>query len=156
MHIAPNTVVTLNFTLTDDEGNILDQSQDNAFTYVHGHGRILPALEQGLLGKQAGDSVEIVLPPTAGFGERIPELTELAPKHLFRGAPVKAGMEFLARGKDGKSLPLRVVRVEGDEIHVDANHPLAGMTLFFSVDILDVRDATEAEQLAGKPATGHS
>lgn len=142
MQISAGTVVNLRFTLTDDEGNILDQSIDGSFSYLHGARRILPGLEAALTGKESGDNVEVVLPPEAAFGRRDPNLTEIAPRHLFKGAPVKAGMEFRAVGKDGRAVPLKVVRVEGDDIHVDANHPLAGLTLYFNVDVTGVRAAT--------------
>lgn len=145
MQIAAGTVVTLHFTLTDDEGNILDQSIDGSFHYLHGARRILPALEHALTGKEAGDNVEVVVPPEAAFGFRDENLTEIAPRRLFKGGEVKPGMEFRARGKDGTVVPLKVVRVEGDDIHVDANHPLAGLTLYFNVDVLGVRPATAEE-----------
>lgn len=142
MQVSAGTVVNLRFTLTDDEGNILDQSIDGSFSYLHGARRILPALETALAGKEAGDNVEVVLPPEAGFGHRDPNLTEIAPRRLFKGGLVKPGMEFRAQGKDGRMVPLKVVRVEGDDIHVDANHPLAGITLYFNVDVVGVRAAT--------------
>ncbi len=145
MEVALNTVVTLNFRLTDVDGNILDQSQDGTFQYLHGHGRILPGLERALEGKRAGDNVDVELPPNQGFGERDENLTEIAPRKIFKDLDVKPGMKFQARDKSGRFVPLHVVRVDGDDIHVDANHPLAGMTLYFSIDVLDVREPTEAE-----------
>lgn len=147
MLIGPQTVVTLNFTLTDEEGNILDQSIDGTFTYLHGAHRIIPGLEAALTGREAGENVDLVVQPADAFGDRIPDFTEIAPRRLFKGLAVKVGMQFQARGKDGKVAMLRVVRIDGDDIHVDANHPLAGVTLYFNVDILTVRAAT-AEELA--------
>jgi FKBP-type peptidyl-prolyl cis-trans isomerase SlyD len=152
MEIAAQTVVNLSFILTDEEGNIFDQSIDGSFVYVHGHGRILPGLERALVGKKAGDSVEVTLSPSEAFGERHPDLTEIAHRSLFKGLAVKPGMEFQARDKQGRTVPLRVVRVDGDDIHVDANHPLAGITLYFSLDVLKVRAATDEESRTGMPA----
>jgi FKBP-type peptidyl-prolyl cis-trans isomerase SlyD len=142
MEITNNRVVTLNFTLTDDEGTILDQSQDDTFTFVQGRGQILPALEMALAGKAPGDHVEVTLPPEAGFGEIVPDFTEVAPRKLFKDIKLKPGMTFQLRGKDGKMLPIRIVRIDGDDVHIDANHPLAGLTLYFALDVVDVRDST--------------
>lgn len=152
MQIAAATIVTLNFTLTDEEGNVLDQSIDGSFTYLHGAGRIIRGLEAALAGRRAGDNVDVVVPPAEAFGERIADLTEIAPRRLFKGLAVKPGMQFQARDKSGKMVLLTVVRVAGDDIHVDANHPLAGQTLYFNVDILAVRAATPAELGARRPA----
>lgn len=146
MEISFQSVVTLTFILTDVEGNVLDQSVDSTFTYIHGMGRILPGLEKALEGKQAGDNVEVELPPHEAFGERIPDFTEIAPRRLFKGTHLEPGMTFQARDKQNRMMPLRIVRIEGDDVHVDANHPMAGLTLYFNVDIVDVREATAEER----------
>lgn len=151
MEIAPDTVVNLRFTMTDDEGNILDQSIDGSFYYVHGAGKLMPVLEQALAGKAAGDTVELTVPPIAAFGERDENLTEIAPLRLFKGALLKPGMTFQARDQQGRVMPLKIVRIEGEDVHVDANHPLAGLTLYFTLDVIAVRAATQDELRAGRP-----
>jgi FKBP-type peptidyl-prolyl cis-trans isomerase SlyD len=148
LQITAGRVVVMFFTLTDEDGNILDQSLDGSFSYLHGAQRILPALERALEGKEEGDNLNLEFPPADGFGEYVPDLTEIAPRALFKGADVQPGMEFKAKDRNGRILPLKIVRVEGDDIHVDANHPNAGKTLFFDVQILIVRHATP-EELAG-------
>jgi FKBP-type peptidyl-prolyl cis-trans isomerase SlyD len=144
--IVPNTFVSLECTLRDEEGELLDPHDDGAFDYVHGYGMLVPGLETALTGLQAGDRREILVPPTSGYGEHDPDLViEVERADLPRPDQVAEGDEVEAEFPDGATQTMRVVEVRPDSVVVDANHPLAGSTLRYFVHVLRVRRATEAE-----------
>ncbi len=146
MQISKNSVVTLNYTLKNDAGDILDQSQDGSFQYLHGAGGIIPGLENQLDGKSAGDNFTAHIEPADGYGERDESMIQVVPKDMFEsGHPVEEGMQFHAQSPEGDMLTVTIVKVEGDEITVDGNHPLAGMALNFDIEVADVRAASEEE-----------
>jgi FKBP-type peptidyl-prolyl cis-trans isomerase SlyD len=146
MQIAEGTVVAMDYALKDDEGTLIDQSQPGQpLVYLHGHRNIIPGLEAALVGKQAGDSAEVRVDPANGYGEPNPALEQVVPKDRFQGVEdLQAGMQFQANTDQGP-VSVRVVKVEGDEVTVDGNHPLAGKHLNFNVTIQEVRAATEEE-----------
>jgi len=146
MQIAEQKVVTLNYTLTDDEGKVLDQSQDGSFAYLHGANNIIPGLENALSGKAAGDNLDVSVSPEEGYGERNDALTQVVNREMFPADnPVEVGMQFHAASPDGRSVVVTVVGIEGDEVTIDGNHPLAGANLNFSVEVVGVREASEEE-----------
>lgn len=146
MQIAKHKVVTIDYTLTDDDGNVLDQSTDGHFAYLHGERNIIPGLEEALAGKAQGDRVSVSVPPEAGYGERDESKAAPVPRDMFPDdMEIEPGMQFQAQGPEGETLLVTVVKVGNDEVVVDGNHPLAGMTLNFDVEIMDVRDATSEE-----------
>jgi FKBP-type peptidyl-prolyl cis-trans isomerase SlyD len=146
MQIEASKVVTLNYTLTDEQGTIIDQSNDGNFAYLHGANNIIPGLENALTGKSAGDSLEVSVNPTEGYGERDPAKTQTVPRNLFpEDATIEIGMQFHAQGPNGETLVVTVVAVEGDTVTVDGNHPLAGMQLNFAVEVMAVREASAEE-----------
>ena len=145
MQIANQTVVTIDYTLTDEKGEVLDSSKgEEPLIYVHGSGSIIPGLENALAGKSVGDSMQLTIAPIDGYGERDEELVQAVPRERFPGALVEVGMRFHAQGSDGSQV-VTVVAVDDSHVTVDANHPLAGMTLAFDVTVLEVRDATADE-----------
>jgi FKBP-type peptidyl-prolyl cis-trans isomerase SlyD len=146
MQIADGTVVAMDYALKDDEGTLIDQSQPGQpLVYLHGHRNIIPGLEAALVGKQAGDSAEVRVDPADGYGEPNPALEQIVPKDRFQGVEdLQPGMQFQANTDQGP-VSVRVVKVEGDEVTVDGNHPLAGKHLNFNVTIQEVRAATEEE-----------
>ncbi len=146
MQISENSVVTMNYTLTDDKGNKLDESQDSSFAYLHGANNIIPGLEKELEGKQAGDSMTVTVAPAEGYGERNDAMVQQVSRDMFEmDDEIQAGMQFHAASPEGQMLIVTVTDVDGDDITIDGNHPLAGVTLTFAVNIVEVRDASEEE-----------
>ncbi|MGV6852732.1 MAG: FKBP-type peptidyl-prolyl cis-trans isomerase [bacterium] len=145
--IGDGLVVSMNYTLTDDEGVVIDSSEGaEPLSYLHGAGNIIPGLEKELTGKVQGDILSVKVEPAEGYGEIMPELIHKVDKAAFQGVDkVEPGMAFEAQGPDGSAQHIIVKAVEGDEVTIDANHPLAGVTLNFAVEIMAVRDATEEE-----------
>ncbi len=150
MEIADRCVASFHYTLTNDKGEVLDSSTGgDPMAYLHGQGNIIGGLEKALLGKKAGDKLKVSVAPGEGYGEHRPELVQQVPKAAFQGvAEIQPGMAFTAQSNQG---PMRVVvtAVEGDNVTVDGNHPLAGETLHFAVEIAEVRAASEEELAHG-------
>ena len=146
MQIADGTVVAMDYALKDDEGTLIDQSQpDQPLTYLHGHKNIIPGLESALIGKAAGDKVEVKVAPEDGYGEQNPALEQVVPRDRFQGVEsLEEGMQFQASTDQGP-ISVRVVKVEDENVTVDGNHPLAGKHLNFDVTVQEVRAATEEE-----------
>ncbi len=146
MQIAQNSVVAFHYTLTNDAGEVLDSSEGREpLTYLHGAGNIIPGLEKELEGRQAGDSLSAVVSPDEGYGEKQEQLVQEVPRDAFQGVEgIEPGMQFQAQTQGGP-LMVTVTKVEGDTVTVDGNHPLAGQTLNFAVEIASVREASEEE-----------
>ncbi len=146
MQLAANKVATIAYTLKDDQGTLIDQADKNQpFAFILGVGNIIPGLENALEGKSAGDQVSVTIEPAQAYGERDDNLKQTLSKEMFEGVDeVKPGMQFHAQTNQGMSV-VTVTEVEGEEVTIDGNHPLAGVTLNFDVDVLEVRDATEEE-----------
>jgi FKBP-type peptidyl-prolyl cis-trans isomerase SlyD len=147
--IQPNAFVSLDYTLHDDDGELLDESggeEGQPIDYVHGYGMLVPGLEAALSGLEMGDERDIVVSAEDGYGEHDEELVlEVERSEFPDPAKVQPGDEFLAESPDGDDVPMRVVEVKGDSVVVDANHPLAGLSLHYKVKVLVVRSATEEE-----------
>ena len=154
MTIAENKVVTLHYTLTDDEGTIIDKSDDGSFLYLHGASNIIPGLENALTGKTAGDELKVTVEPAEAYGERSDEARQDVPREMFPAdTEIEPGMQFHAEGPEGQMITVTVTDVSDDTVSVDGNHPLAGVTLNFDVKVVDVRDAS-AEELEHGHAHG--
>ncbi len=147
MQIAQDSVALIDYTLTNDEGDVIDSSAGGEpLAYLHGHHNIIPGLEKALVGKVVGDSLKVSIEPAEGYGELNESLIEVVPKHLFSGVDqIEVGMQFHAQTGQGMQV-ITVTAVEGDEVTVDGNHPLAGQTLHFDVTVKEVR-AASAEEL---------
>ncbi len=143
MNIAKDKVVSFNFYLKDEENNIIDKRAEPTH-YLHGYQHILPLIEQGLEGKASGDKVIIPIPPEQAYGMPEEKLIRTLPASQFPAAGnLEVGMKVYPNDK--QHLMMKIIKIEGDNITVDANHPLAGQTLNFEVSILNVRDATQEE-----------
>jgi FKBP-type peptidyl-prolyl cis-trans isomerase SlyD len=159
--IRPNTHVTLDYELRDDDGEVVDASQAEGgepIRYVHGYGMLVPGLEAALVGLQTGDERDVVVPAEAGYGEYDEGLVlEVERSELPDPKSVRIGDELVAESPDGEELALSVVEVHDDVVVVDANHPLAGMTLRYHVKVRDVRAATveEIERAAAELDDAH-
>lgn len=146
MQIAKNAVVRIDYTLTNDAGTVLDTSKGREpLAYVHGVGGLIPGLEEELDGKAAGDKLQVVIPPEKGYGERQDGLVQKVEREqLPTEADVQVGAQFQAHTNVGVQV-VTVTDVEGDQVTLDGNHPLAGETLHFDVNVVDVREATQEE-----------
>jgi FKBP-type peptidyl-prolyl cis-trans isomerase SlyD len=146
VQIENNKVVTLNYTLKDNDGNILDKSDDGTFVYLHGAMNIIPGLENALAGKASGDDLSVSVSPEEGYGVRDDSRVQQVPKNMFEnGSDIQVGMQFHAQGQNGEVLVVTVADVLEDEVVVDANHPLAGKELNFDVTVVEIRDASAEE-----------
>ncbi|AKJ95983.1 MULTISPECIES: peptidylprolyl isomerase [Thioalkalivibrio] len=154
MQVAQNAVVAIHYTLTNDAGEKIDSSEGREpLAYLHGQGQIVPGLEKELEGKAAGDKVQAKVSPEEGYGEKIDAMVQEIPMEAFQGVEsVEPGMQFQAQTENGP-LTVTVTKVEGDTATVDGNHPLAGETLNFDVEIVEVREAS-AEELEHGHAHG--
>ncbi|MFP5307280.1 MAG: peptidylprolyl isomerase [Gammaproteobacteria bacterium] len=146
MEIANQRVAYIHYTLTNDAGEVLDSSREaEPLAYLHGAGNIVPGLESALSGKKAGDRLNVKVAPTEGYGDRDEALVQDVPRRAFQGiSEIKPGMAFTAQSNRG-AMRVVVTRVVGDMVTVDGNHPLAGETLNFDVEVTEVRPATEEE-----------
>jgi FKBP-type peptidyl-prolyl cis-trans isomerase SlyD len=146
MQIAKDTVVSINYTLTDSEGAILDSSKGGKpLDYLHGSGNIIPGLEEALEGKRAGDTLKVSVPPEKGYGERNEALSHKVPRKMFEtNSEIKPGMRFHTEAEHGQHT-VTVTAVDTENVTVDANHPLAGKILNFEVNVVGVRAATREE-----------
>lgn len=146
MEIADKKVVSIHYTLKNESGQVLDESAaGEPLSYLHGNGNIIPGLEQALAGKSQGDKLNVSVDPEQAYGARSEALIQDLPKEVFEGVDeVQEGMRFQAHSEQGTRI-ITVTRVEEDKITVDANHPLAGETLNFEVEIDSVREATAEE-----------
>lgn len=152
MQIDQNTVVSIHYTLTNTEGNVMDSSVgQQPLAYLHGASNIIPGLENALTGKAVGDTLQVTVEPEQAYGEVRDEMIQSVGRANFSGVDeIEIGMQFMAQTPWGEQ-PVTVVGVEGDSITLDGNHPLAGQVLTFDVEIVEVRAATDAEIEAGTP-----
>lgn len=150
--IKANKVVSLSYTLRDDSGEIIDQSEDGSpLLYLHGARNIVPGLEEQLEGVGQGESIKAIVPPEKGYGPRIGESQEV-PRNLFPAdSEIAPGMQVVAHDDQGRQIPFFITGITDETVTVDPNHPLAGETLHFEVTVDSLRDASEAEIEHGHP-----
>ena len=135
MKISKNSVVTFHYTLNDPDGKLLDTSAGrDAFSYIQGQNMIVPGLERQMEGKAAGEKLMAVVPAAEGYGDLDPSLVHKVPADRFGDQKIEPGMQFQAGNEGGEM-----------GVALNGNHPLAGVTLHFNVDIKDVREATDEE-----------
>lgn len=148
MTIKENKVVLIHYTLKDSSGETLDSSEGNdPMAYIHGIGNLIVGLEEHLLGKSVGDKVKAVVAPEKAYGLRSEENVHVVPLASFQAdenEQLEEGMQVRVETNSGVSIA-DVTKIEGDEVTLDLNHPLAGETLYFDVEIVDIRDATKQE-----------
>ena len=145
--IAKNKVVSLSYCLKDSQGEELDRADGNKpMKYLHGGGAIVPGLENALDGLKVGDTKEVTVRPEEGYGEILSDLQMNVERKMFpANQKIAVGMQFMAELGDGRKHPFTVVKMKDDNINIDGNHPLAGQTLHFSVEVIEIRDATSEE-----------
>lgn len=147
MQIADNSVVSIDYTLRNDEGVVLDSSEGaQPLVYLHGAANIIPGLERALAGKSAGDSLKVSVEPEEAYGEYLAELVATLGRSMFEGVDdLQVGMQFHASAPDGGMQIVTIRDIDGDDVTVDGNHPLAGQRLHFQVKVINVRPASEEE-----------
>ena len=156
--ITANKVVSLAYTLRDDDGEVIDESEKGSpLLYLHGAQNIVPGLEEQLEGVAEGESIKATVSPEKGYGPRVGTAREVPRTFFPADAELTAGMQVLAHDDSGRQLPVFITGITEDTITVDPNHPLAGETLHFEVTVESLRDATEEEVAHGHPhgAGGH-
>jgi FKBP-type peptidyl-prolyl cis-trans isomerase SlyD len=148
MIITQDQVVSIHYTLKDEAGGVIDRSTEGEpLTYLHGHGNLIPGLERELTGKSTGDRLEVRIAPADGYGEYDRRLLQRVPRRSLKGiASVQVGMQLHAQTPQG-TRAVTVTQLSGDMVTLDGNHPLAGKTLHFQVEVAAVRAAT-AEELS--------
>jgi len=146
MQVAKHKVVTIDYTLTDDQGTVIDSSQDaEPLAYIQGVGSIIPGLESALEGKSTGENVKVSIPPEEGYGERQDALLQAVPRDRFDvEGEIEVGMRFQTMSEQGAQV-VTVAAVDDENVTIDANHPLAGETLNFDVTVVEVREASAEE-----------
>jgi len=147
MKIEKNKVVSINYTLTDNKGITLDTSAGREpLKFIHGIGHIIVGLEEALEGKIKGDKLNVAIAPEKGYGLKNEEMIQKIPRNQFDASqPIEPGMQFNAQAEEGRMIVVTVTKVEDDFITIDANHPLAGETLNFDVEIIEIREASPEE-----------
>lgn len=150
MEIAERCVASFNYTLTNDAGEVLDSSEGREpLAYLHGKGNIVPGLEKVMAGKKVGDKFKVDVAPEEGYGVHNPALVQVVPRDAFRGIDkLEPGMQFRAESDHGPMMVV-ITKVAGDQVTVDGNHPLAGATLHFDIEVTEVREASVEEVLHG-------
>jgi FKBP-type peptidyl-prolyl cis-trans isomerase SlyD len=156
MTIDKNLVASFDYTLKDESGSVLDTSDGGEpLSYLHGAGNIIPGLESELAGRKVGDTFSATIEPEHAYGEYSDDLIFTVAKDQFDDpAEVEEGMLFQAEISGDPKL-CTVMKIEGKNVEVNANHPLAGMTLYFNVTVRDVREATPEEIEHGHTHDGH-
>jgi len=145
--IQQDSVVTFNYTLKDDAGEVIDSSEREPLAYLHGHGNLVPGLERELEGKDAGAQLIVKVAAADGYGEYSKDLVQKVPRRSLKGiSKITVGMRLHAQTGQG-TRAVTVTNVTGDMVTLDGNHPLAGKNLNFDIQIVEVRAAT-AEELA--------
>ncbi|NOT30917.1 MAG: peptidylprolyl isomerase [Planctomycetes bacterium] len=150
MQIAKHSVVTLEYTLTAPDGEVLDSSKGGQpLAYVHGTEALVPGLERELEGKRKGDRFDVHVAPDDGYGAREEHLVhDVTRAQLPPGLELEVGLQLQAKGPDG-DLIVTIVALSGELVTLDGNHPLAGMELHFTGEVVDVRAASREELAHG-------
>ncbi|MBI3218471.1 MAG: peptidylprolyl isomerase [Bacteroidetes bacterium] len=142
MQISKHKVASIHYTLTDNDGKVLDSSAGREpLVYIQGIGNLIPGMEEGLEGKSTGDKIKIKVSPEKGYGVKDEALQQSVPRSAFGDQDVRVGMQF----QTNQGGVVTVTKVGLSEVTVDANHPLAGVELNFDVEVLDIRLATQEE-----------
>ena len=156
MKIAKNTVVTVNYKLSDAQNNLIEEGSQ-PMVYLHGgYENTLPKIEEELDGKEVGYSSTLQVEPDDAFGDYDAELVKVEDRKLLP-EPLEVGMQFegMADGADDEPMIFTVTEIADDKVVLDGNHPLAGMALRFDLSVIDVREATEEEIAHGHVHGAH-
>ncbi len=146
MQITKHSVASIHYTLTDNQGNVLDSSDGREpLTYIHGMGNLIPGMEEGLEGKTPGNKFNLKVSPEKGYGVKNDQMIQQVPRSAFGDQKIEVGMQF----QTNQGNVVTVTKVGLENITVDGNHPLAGVELNFAVEVMEVRNATSEEVAHG-------
>jgi FKBP-type peptidyl-prolyl cis-trans isomerase SlyD len=150
MQIENDSVVSFHYTLKNDQGDTIDSSVDSTpLDYLHGHGNIIAGLESELAGRGAGDHFNVSLPPEKAYGGHDPSLVQVTSRSALQDIDeILVGMQFQVDTNDGPVV-VTVTEIAGDQITLNGNHPLAGETLHFEIEVVEIREATPEELTHG-------
>lgn len=150
MKATKDVVVSIAYQVKNEDGILVDESTKiTPLEYLHGHDNLIVGLENALEGHKVGSTFEVTVSPEDAYGEYLDEMVQRVPANVFQGVDeITVGMRFLADTDQGH-IPVEVTEVDGDEVVVDGNHMLAGQTLTFNVEVIDLRAATEEELAHG-------
>lgn len=153
MKINSGAVVSIHYTLTDDQGQVIDSSQgQDPLQYEHGSGNIIPGLEKALDGHASGDNVQVTVEPEEAYGQRNDEMIQTVSRETFANVDkVEPGMQFRVETEKGPMV-VQVKEVMDESVLLDFNHPLAGERLHFDVEVMDV-DENDGEEDAPRIIT---
>lgn len=153
MQASTDTVVTIDYTLTSNAGDVIDSSEGREpLAYLHGHGNIVPGLEKALEGTSEGEELTVTVEPEEAYGVHRQELVQQISIEAFSGMDkIEPGMRFNADSAQGP-LVVKVTKIEGEQVTIDANHELAGQALNFAVKVREIRKASANELEAGQVA----
>ena len=151
MVIANGKIVNLAYELKNQKGEVLDKADGQSpFVYLHGASQVVPGLEDALTGLKTGDKKNVTVTGDQAYGDVDPSLKiEVKRAQFPKEMEIEVGMQFETETPQGDSLVFTIAGINGDAVTIDGNHPLAGETLHFSVEVLGVRDATKEEQEHG-------
>lgn len=153
--IAAKKVVSIHYTLTSGDGEELDSSAGGEpLAYLHGADNIVPGLERQLEGKAVGEKVKAVVPPHEAYGEHSGMAPQPVPRSAFEGAEPQEGMPLVLEDDEGNEAQFWIAEVHDEVVMLSPDHPLAGVTLCFDVEVVEIRDATD-EELAHGHAHAH-
>lgn len=145
-------VYTVHYRLKNRDEEIVDSSEGGEpLRFLSGAGQVIPGIERALEGRRPGDILEVTVPPDMAYGEHQPELINSVPASVFDGVDeIRPGMKFQTNTGEQAQV-VQVVEVRGNQVVVDANHPLAGLTLYFDLEVMEAREATDEEVAVGHP-----
>ncbi|NQT58996.1 MAG: peptidylprolyl isomerase [Bacteroidetes bacterium] len=151
MKIAEKLVVSMDYTLKNDSGKILDTSEGkDPLRFIFGAGMIIPGLEKELEGKETGEKLDVSVQPAEGYGEYDESrIIEVGKEQFQEDSDIQKGMQVQAQDPEGRQIIFTVSSISDDKVTLDGNHPLAGQVLNFSVEIGEVREATKEEMEHG-------
>ena len=154
MIVENDKVVLMDYTLTNDAGDVIDTSNGREpLAYIQGYQNIIPGLEKEMVGKKVGDKFKAVVQPEEGYGKFNQALVQVVEKEMFKDVEVlELGMQFQAQLQDGPII-MTITKIDGDKVTVDGNHTLADQVLTFDVEVKEIRDAT-AEELEHRHVHG--
>ena len=151
LKVADGRVVCLDYTLRLNDDEIVDTSEEREpIEFVQGQQQIVPGLEQALYGMGVGEAKTVTVAPAQGYGQRNPEASQDVPREAFQeGVELHPGMAIQVSDGSGRTATAFIAEVREDSVELDFNHPLAGETLHFDVEVVDVREVAPADLMGG-------